>query len=93
MTARGRPKAGRSTDGGRQGTRPLDDSKDDPVHHDADERSTLASDTRTGVNDLDYNLRSGLPARSTSVTFKLGPSQLLPTDEKAAEDAAKSADN
>jgi len=57
-----------------------------------DESFDIGSDTRTGVND-DYQLPFRFTGTIDKLTFKLGPSQLLPTDEKAAEDAAKSADN
>jgi arylsulfatase A-like enzyme len=57
-----------------------------------DESFDIGSDTRTGVND-DYSLPFRFTGTIDKLTFKLGPSQLLPTDEKAAEDAAKSADN
>lgn len=57
-----------------------------------DETFDIGSDTRTGVND-DYKLPFRFTGTINKLTFKLGPSQLLPTDEKAAEDAAKSADN
>ncbi|MGA9723270.1 MAG: arylsulfatase [Candidatus Binatus sp.] len=57
-----------------------------------DESFDIGSDTRTGVND-DYQLPFHFTGTINKLTFKLGPSQLLPTDQKAAEDAAKSADN
>jgi arylsulfatase A-like enzyme len=57
-----------------------------------DESFDIGSDTRTGVND-DYKLPFRFTGTINKLTFKLGPSQLLPTDQKAAEDAAKSADN
>jgi hypothetical protein len=57
-----------------------------------DESFDIWSDTRTGVND-DYELPFHFTGTINKLTFKLGPSQLLPTDQKAAEDAAKSADN
>jgi hypothetical protein len=41
----------------------------------------------------DYKLPFHFSGTIDKPTFKLGPSQLLPTDKKAAEDAAKSADN
>ncbi len=57
-----------------------------------DETFDIGSDTRTAVND-DYKLPFHFTGTIDKLTFKLGPSQLLPTDQKAAEDAAKSADN
>ena len=57
-----------------------------------DESFDIGSDTRTSVND-DYKLPFSFTGTIIKLTFKLGQSQLLPTDEKAAEDAAKSADN
>ena len=57
-----------------------------------DESFDMGSDTRTAVND-DYELPFHFTGTINKITFKLGPSQLLPTDQKAAEDAAKSADN
>jgi arylsulfatase A-like enzyme len=57
-----------------------------------DESFDVGSDTRTGVNE-DYKLPFRFTGTINRLTFKLGKSQLLPTDEKAAADAAKSADN
>jgi arylsulfatase len=57
-----------------------------------DESFDIGSDTRTGVND-DYKLPFHFTGTINKLTFKIGPSQLLPTNQKAAEDAAKSADN
>jgi arylsulfatase A-like enzyme len=57
-----------------------------------DESFDIGSDTRTAVND-DYKLPFRFTGTINKLTFKLGPSQLLPADQKAAEDAAKSADN
>jgi hypothetical protein len=57
-----------------------------------DESFDIGSDTRTAVND-DYKLPFRFTGTINKLTFKLGPSQLLSTDQKAAEDAAKSADN
>jgi hypothetical protein len=57
-----------------------------------DESFDVESDTRTGVND-DYKMPFHFTGTIDKLTFKLGQSQLLPTDEKAAEDAAKRADN
>ena len=57
-----------------------------------DETFDVGNDTRTGVND-DYKLPFHFTGTINKLTFKLGPSQLLPSDQKAAEDAAKSADN
>ena len=57
-----------------------------------DETFDIGSDTRSSVND-DYKLPFHFTGTIDKLTFKLGPSQLLPTDEKAAEDAAKSVDN
>ncbi len=57
-----------------------------------DESFDIGSDTRTGVND-DYKLPFHFTGTINKLTFKLGPSQLLPSDQKAADDAAKSADN
>jgi len=57
-----------------------------------DETFDVGNDTRTGVND-DYKLPFRFNGAINKLTFKLGPSQLLPSDQKAADDAAKSADN
>jgi len=57
-----------------------------------DESFDIGSDTRTGVNE-DYKLPFRFTGTINKLTFKLGPSRLLPTDQKAADDAAKSADN
>jgi hypothetical protein len=50
-----------------------------------DESFDIGSDTRTGVND-DYKLPFRFTGTIDKLTFKLGPSQLLATDQKAAED-------
>src|ERR1700720_3449961 len=46
-----------------------------------DESFDIGSDTRTGVND-DYKLPFRFTGTIDKLTFKLGPSQLLPTDQK-----------
>jgi arylsulfatase A-like enzyme len=57
-----------------------------------DETFDIGVDTRTPVND-DYKLPFRFTGTINKLTFKLGPSQLTPGDQKAADDAAKSVDN
>jgi arylsulfatase len=57
-----------------------------------DESFDIGNDTRTAVND-DYMLPFHFTGAINKLTFKLGPSQLQPTDQNTAEDAAKSADS
>ncbi len=44
-------------------------------------------DTRSGVNDLDYQVPFRFNGKIQKVTFNLGPSQLTPPDEKKVEEA------
>jgi hypothetical protein len=44
-------------------------------------------DTRSGVNDLDYQVPFRFNGKIQKVTFNLGPSQLSPPDEKKVEEA------
>jgi arylsulfatase A-like enzyme len=57
-----------------------------------DETFDIGMDTRTAVND-DYKLPFQFTGKIDKLTFKLGPSQLRPVDQKAADDAARSVDN
>ncbi len=52
-----------------------------------DETFDVGVDTRTGVNDKDY--QSPFPFKGTinKLTFKLGPSQLAAEDQKAKAEA------
>jgi hypothetical protein len=57
-----------------------------------DETFDVGVDTRTPVND-DYKLPFRFTGTINKLTFKLGPSQLAPADQKAVTDAARSVDN
>jgi arylsulfatase len=63
-----------------------------PLLMSIDETFDIGMDTRTPVND-DYKLPFQFTGTIDKLTFKLGPSQLTPADQKAADDAAKSVDN
>ena len=43
-------------------------------------------DTRTGVDDKDYQPPFRFTGKLDKLTIKLGPSRMLPADEKAAHD-------
>jgi arylsulfatase A-like enzyme len=57
----------------------------------ADETFDVGIDTRTGVNDLDYKVPFHFNGKIDKVTFKLGPSQLTPGDQKKVQKAAAKA--
>jgi len=63
-----------------------------PLLMSIDETFDVGMDTRTPVND-DYKLPFQFTGTIDKLTFKLGPSQLTPADQKAVNDAAKSVDN
>jgi arylsulfatase A-like enzyme len=63
-----------------------------PLLMSIDETFDIGMDTRTPVND-DYRVPFQFTGTIDKLTFKLGPSQLTPADQKAADDAAKSVDN
>jgi arylsulfatase A-like enzyme len=53
----------------------------------ADETFDVGVDTRTGVNDKDYQAPFAFTGKIDKLTFKLGPSQMLAADKKAAAEA------
>jgi hypothetical protein len=53
----------------------------------ADETFDVGVDTRTGVNDNDYQVPFAFTGKIDKLTFKLGPSQLTAEDNKAAAEA------
>jgi hypothetical protein len=58
-----------------------------------DETFDVGVDTRTGVNDLDYQVPFRFNGKIDRLTFNLGLSQLAPADQaKAAKAAAKAKD-
>jgi arylsulfatase A-like enzyme len=63
-----------------------------PLLMSIDETFDVGVDTRTPVND-DYKLPFRFTGTINKLTFKLGPSQLAPADQKAVTDAARSVDN
>jgi arylsulfatase A-like enzyme len=53
----------------------------------ADETFDVGVDTRTGVNDEDYQVPFAFTGKIAKLTFKLGPEQLSASDKKAAAEA------
>ena len=53
----------------------------------ADETFDVGIDTRTGVNDNDYQVPFPFTGTIDKVTFKVGPSQLTAEDNKKAAEA------
>ena len=51
-----------------------------------DETLDIGSDTRTPVDDADYQVPFHFNGKIDTVSFKLGPSQLLPPDQRAAQE-------
>jgi arylsulfatase len=58
-----------------------------------DETFDIGSDTRTGVDDDDYQVPFRFTGKIGKVTFKLGKEELSEADKKAIEVAHKSMDN
>ncbi len=56
-----------------------------------DETFDVGSDTRTGVNDLDYKVPFAFTGTINKVTFKLGPEQLTEADQQTIRRAVASA--
>ena len=52
----------------------------------ADETFDIGVDTRTGVNDKDYQVPFAFNGKIDKLTVKLGPSQLAAADQKAAQE-------
>jgi arylsulfatase len=57
----------------------------------ADETFDVGIDTRTGVNDKDYQVPFAFNGKIDKLTVKLGPPQLLPAEQKKAAAAAAKA--
>ena len=57
-----------------------------PVLLTIDETFDVGSDTRTPVDDADYQVPFPFTGTISKVNFKLGPPQMLPEDIKAAQD-------
>jgi hypothetical protein len=57
----------------------------------ADETFDVGLDTRTGVNDKDYQVPFAFNGTINKLTVKLGPSQLLPAEQKKAAAAVAKA--
>ena len=51
-----------------------------------DETLDIGSDTRTSVDDADYQVPFRFTGTLSKVSIKLGPSQMLPEDHKAAQE-------
>ena len=57
----------------------------------ADETFDVGVDTRTGVNDKDYQVPFAFSGKIDKLTVKLGPPQLLPAEQKKVAAAAAKA--
>jgi arylsulfatase len=57
----------------------------------ADETFDVGVDTRTGVNDQDYQVPFRFDGKINKLTFNLGPSQLAPADQKKVQEGAAKA--
>jgi arylsulfatase len=53
----------------------------------ADETFDVGVDTLSAVNEDDYQVPFAFTGKIDKLTFKIGPSQLMPPDKKAAADA------
>jgi arylsulfatase A-like enzyme len=58
-----------------------------------DETFDIGVDTRTGVDDKDYQPPFRFTGKLGKVTIKLGPNQMMAVDEKAKEEAVANANN
>src|SRR5476651_2378407 len=56
-----------------------------------DETFDVGIDTRTGVNDQDYQVPFRFDGKIDKLTFNLGPSQLAPEDQKKVQEGAAKA--
>ena len=63
-----------------------------PVLLTMDETFDIGSDTRTPVDDADYQVPFPFTGTISKVNFKLGPPQMLPEDNKAAQEMKNNAD-
>ena len=63
-----------------------------PVLLTFDETFDIGSDTRTPVDDADYQVPFPFTGTIIKVDFKLGPPQLLPEDRKAAHEMRNNAE-
>jgi hypothetical protein len=63
-----------------------------PVLLTIDETFDIGSDTRTPVDDADYQVPFPFTGTISKVDFKLGPPQMLPEDHKAAQEMKDNAD-
>ena len=52
-----------------------------------DETFDVGVDTRTGVEDNDYQVPFRFTGKLNKLTFKLGPEELMPEDHKAKAEA------
>jgi hypothetical protein len=59
----------------------------------ADETFDVGVDTRTGVNDKDYQVPFAFNGKIDNLTVKLGPPQLLPAEQKKVAEAAAKAND
>ena len=60
-----------------------------PVLLTIDETFDIGSDTRTPVDDADYQVPFPFTGTISKVDIKLGPPQMLPEDSKAAQEHAE----
>jgi arylsulfatase A-like enzyme len=64
-----------------------------PVMYTIDETFDVGVDTRTGVDDKDYQSPFRFTGKIAKLTIKLGPNQMLAVDEKAKAEALANANN
>jgi arylsulfatase len=64
-----------------------------PFSMSIDETLDIGSDTRTPVDDNDYQIPFHFTGRIDKVTFKLGPQQLTDDDQKAKEQVIANMNN
>lgn len=72
-------------------TRTLSIPKTIPFLIPPDETFDIGADTRSGVNDEDYQVPFKFNGKIEKLTFKLGPSQLSPAEEKTQQKAVAKA--
>ena len=82
----------RRAEGGRQGGRHARRSRTPiPFMMPSDETFDVGVDTRTRVDDKDYQVPFRFNGKIDKLTFKLGPSQLAEAEQQAAAEAIKKA--
>lgn len=64
-----------------------------PALEAVDEGCDIGYDTRTGVDDRDYQVPFTFTGKINKVTFKPGPPQMMPEEAKQAAQMKANADN